>query len=126
MKFDPEKAEAILARLMNGESLKRICEDADMPHRQRVYEWLAQEPAFADNYARALEIRADHHFDEMLEIADSPANLASDELNAAKLKIEARKWVLGRMMPKKYGDKLGLEHSGGLTVNVIDSFGRDT
>ena len=118
MTYNAEVAERILALLMEGRSLKSICDQADMPHRQRVYEWLAANPDFADNYARALDVRADHHFDEMLEIADSPQNLLSDELNAAKLKIEARKWVLGRMAPKKYGDKLDLNHSGGVTVNL--------
>lgn len=118
MTYNAEVAERILALIMEGRSLKSICEQDDMPHRQRVYEWLAANKDFADNYARALDVRADHHFDEMLEIADSPRNLVSDELNAAKLKIEARKWVLGRMAPKKYGDRLGVEHSGGLTITL--------
>jgi hypothetical protein len=118
MKFAPDVAERILAQIMDGQSLKSICEQPDMPHRQRVYEWLAANPDFADNYARALDVRADHHFDEMLEIADDPMNLATEQLNAAKLKIEARKWVLGRMAPKKYGDKLDLNHGGSLTITL--------
>ena len=118
MTYNAEVAERILALIMEGRSLKSICEHADMPHRQRVYEWLAANADFADNYARALDVRADHHFDEMLEIADSPSNLLAEELNAAKLKIDARKWVLGRMAPKKYGDKLGIDHSGGVTVSL--------
>lgn len=38
--------------------------------------------------------------------------LTSEQINHAKLQIDARKWYLSKLMPKQYGDKVALEQSG--------------
>ena len=124
--FRQDIADEICKRIMKGESLASVCRDDFMPRRQVVYDWLAANKIFADNYARATEVRADHVFDEVMDIADDPMNLTPENLNAARLKIDARKWALGKMQPKKYGDKLALEHGGSLTINVADAFPDNT
>ena len=47
----------------------------------------------------------------MLEIADS-TNMADDR----RVKIDARKWMAGKLRPKVYGDKVQQEVSGSLSV----------
>jgi hypothetical protein len=116
--FLQDSADEICKRIMKGESLASICRDDFMPARWLVYEWLAANKDFSDNYARAMEVRADHVFDEVMEIADDPLNLTAENLNAARLKIDARKWALGKMQPKKYGDKLELGGNVGMTVTL--------
>jgi hypothetical protein len=39
----------------------------------------------------------------------------------ARVELDARKWFASKFLPKRYGDKLDLEHKGevGLTVNVV-------
>src|ERR1700676_5035469 len=32
------------------------------------------------------------------------------------LRVDARKWLMAKMAPKRYGDKLDVAHSGGLTL----------
>jgi hypothetical protein len=69
--------------------------------------------------------------DDILEIADDSRNdfieiettrggvrLAFNEesVHRAKLRVEARKWLMMKIAPKRYGEKLGIEHSG--TVNL--------
>ncbi len=51
-----------------------------------------------------------------MEIADSGHDLDRD-----KERISARKWMLSKMLPKQYGDKVGVEHSGavGLSVTIV-------
>ena len=117
--FRQDSADEICKRIMKGESLSSICRDDFMPARWLVYEWLAATPEFSDNYARAMDVRADHVFDEIMEIADDPMNLAPENLNAAKVKIDARKWALGKMQPKKYGDKLALDHTGQVKIEAV-------
>jgi hypothetical protein len=49
----------------------------------------------------------------------------NDVINRARLRMDARKWMLGKMHPKKYGEKVQQEHSGELTTTII-SLGNGT
>lgn len=64
---------------------------------------------FAKQYARAKEIQLESMADQMLTIADS-AN--SDSHQAARLQVDTRKWLLSKLVPKKYGDFQRNEISG--------------
>ena len=111
-----------------------------MPSAPHFLRWVAEDADLAEQYARAMEQRADAVFDDLIEIADDGTNdwmekhgeddegykLNGEHVQRSKLRVDARKWALARMNPKKYGDKLGLDHSGGLTVNIVDSFADDT
>ena len=102
-----------------GESLNKICQRPGMPSRTSVYRWLREYEQFRNNYARATEDRAESIFEEMLDIADS-AEEETASIAKARLQIDARKWILGKMNPKKYSDKQTVEHSGpnGGDINV--------
>lgn len=98
---------------MNGESLMAICRTAGMPCREFIYEWLQEDKTFADDYARAREAQADFYADQVAEIADT-----EDDPNRARVRIDARKWIAGKMRPKKYGDRVDHEVDGQVTVTV--------
>lgn len=97
----------ICARLSEGESLRSICRDEGMPHVVTVLRWLAdpRHAAFRIQYEEARAAGLEHKADEILEIADA-AVAAGDSAAVAKqrLQIDARKWVLSKLAPKKYGD----------------------
>ena len=119
MNFSQELANVICERIADGESLRSVCRDKKMPSRDAVYSRLITHPDFADQYARACEIRADYVFDEMFEIADTPQlgvktvikpdgsveTTEGDMIEHRRLRIDARKWALARMSPRKYGDR---------------------
>ena len=100
---------AILERIMAGESLKQICESEGTPARSTVHLWMANDKTLSDRYARACEVRADHVFDEIFDIADDGRNdwmekRQGDEtvwvengeaLRRSALRVDARKWALG-------------------------------
>lgn len=135
--YSPEQVAAhkatICGRIANGESLRQIADDKDMPAASTVFVWLNEDAAFAEQYARAREAQADAIFDEILLIADDgrndwmerkdqeDANMGwrenGEALNRSRLRIDARKWMAGKLRPKKYGDKIELEHG------VTDSLG---
>jgi len=133
-KYTPERGAAICARLMEGDSLRRICKARDMPAMSTVFKWLSENEDFSKQYARAREIQAHIEFEEILEIADDANQdfkLKTDKegkvvgiefcethLQRAKLKIDTRKWRIARMAPKKYGDKLDLTTDDG-PIQVI-------
>ena len=126
--YSEEKTDAICIRLAMGESLKRICEDADMPSQPTVYAWLLKHEEFLKKYARAREMQSETGVDEILEIADDGTNDWMERKNAdgavigwqengealrrSQLRIDARKWMAGKLRPKVYGDKLTNEHTG--------------
>ena len=98
----------ILNRLMGGESLMDICgagRDDFLPSERTVYKRLTEDGEFAQKYARAREVQAHHETEEIRQIADTAT---PENVNVARLRIEARKWRASKMAPKVYGDKLAI------------------
>lgn len=137
MTYSDEIADRICAELAEGRSLRSVCCDPDMPAQSSVFRWLADEryAAFREQYARAREAQADAIFDEILDIADDGSNdwmerrredgsvdevLNHEHVQRSKLRIEARRWMAGKLRPKVYGDKIEHEHTGGIVITVSD------
>lgn len=124
--YEQETADLICEQLVEGKSLRSLCRDEDMPSVSTVCRWLASNPEFREQYARAREMQADALFDEILDISDDCSDdLVEDDegdknvvrgngvaVQRAKLRVDARKWMASKLQPKKYGDKLTTEHSG--------------
>lgn len=121
----------ILERLCEGESLRSICRDERMPNMSTVLLWKSKHPDFSNQYETAMRARAQHLFDELLEIADDSSKdkildeNGNERTNAevvarSRLKVDTRKWALSKMIPKLYGDKVEQVHSGEVTINKIE------
>jgi len=132
----------IVEEIEKKRSLHDILENdilGEFPNASTVYEWLNEnsnyyDAEFSNNYERARDIRADKIFEEMLQIADTPvlgetvkSGLLGDEtttgdmLQHRRLQVDTRKWILGRMKPKKYGDKIETTITGGdKPVQTVD------
>ena len=120
--FSEEVADAICEGIADGRSLRSICADEGMPNKATVFRWLAVNDAFRDQYARARDAQADALFDEILDIADDASNdwmerngdgpegwiLNGEHVQRSRVRIDARKWMAGKLRPKKYGEKLEL------------------
>ena len=133
--FTPELADRICHRLSQGESLKTICYDEDMPNASTVHQWvLDDKEGFSKKYARARDIQAENMFDEILEIADDGTNdlmtitkgdvsynVEDREVtNRSKLRVDSRKWYLSKVLPKKFGDSFDVKSDGkALVGNTI-------
>jgi len=117
--YSPELAATICALLVEGNSLKSICRRPDMPDITSIYLWMSKYPEFSNQYARAREDQADTFADEILHIADEPAAIIpatgavdSGSVAEKRLRIDARKWLASKQLPKKYGDKVTNEVIG--------------
>lgn len=139
MSYSPEDTAriklTICERIADGESLRSICDAEGMPATSTVFLWLTQDDAFAEQYARAREAQADALFDDILTIADDGRNDWMERKNAdgqdigwqengealrrSQLRIDARKWMAGKLKPKKYGDRIQTEHSGAVTLDGL-------
>ena len=60
--YTEKMAAEICARISNGRSLRSVCRDEDMPAQATVFKWLAAQPSFVEQYARAREAQADAIF----------------------------------------------------------------
>jgi hypothetical protein len=84
-------------------------------------------PDFRDQYACARENQQDHCADENIEIADDACKhwierkrrdgtveivLNREHVERSKLRVQARQWHMSKLAPKKYGERVGVEHSG--------------
>lgn len=111
--YSPEIADVICDRLIEGESLRKICLSDDMPNASTICRWLAQREEFRKQYVHAREAQADTLADEILDIADDGSNdymgedktYDGDAVARSRLRVDARKWYAGKMRPKVYGDK---------------------
>ena len=125
-KFLKALAARIAERIADGESLRQVCRDPAMPKMSTVLRWVAENRGgFRATYELAVDLRAQGIFDEVIEIADTaevgervktgPKGTevtTGDIVERSKLRVDARKWVLARMAPKRYGDRITQEISG--------------
>lgn len=116
----------ILARIVEGRSLSAICRDADMPTIRTVYNWFAKYPEFLQRYAIAKQDSAETWADEIVDIADNSTNdwmanndpenpgykVNGESIQRSRLRVDTRKWLVSKLIPKKYGDRVINELTG--------------
>ena len=124
----------IIQQIELGRSVKNILDDDTYPiDRSTFYNWLNDNPERIELYKRATEIRADNIFDDMLDLADDGTKdyyydvngnrqQSMVAVNRSRLQLDTRKWVLGRMNPKKYSEKLDIT-SGGDKLKIVPIVG---
>lgn len=129
--FTPELAATILGRLREGETLRAICRDEGMPVASTVILWTKTREDFAEQYARAREAGYNVMAEQTLEIADDSSrdtytdddgNVRVDHevVNRSRLRVDTRKWLLSKALPKIYGDKLDVTSGGApLTIATV-------
>lgn len=119
--YSKELGDLICSRITQGESVRSICKDEEMPDAGTVYNWLLDttKQEFFKQYHRARDCQAEVLFEEIIELADAALeDIVGDDksdsarVQARKLQIDARHWHLSKLRPKKYGDKLDLTSGG--------------
>lgn len=103
----------ICSRIANGESLRSICRDPEMPDFTFVWKWRGLSASFNKQYLRAGELRTEKFADEIVEISDTEPDPAK-----ARNRIEARKWVVSKLLPKVYGDKPDVQVNVGVNLSL--------
>jgi hypothetical protein len=114
----------ICSRLANGDSLRAICQTEGMPGKATVLGWtLDASHPFAQRYVTARQTGYLTMAEELLEISDnSKADFIQGEdgrrvadhehIARARLRVDTRKWMLSKMLPRVFGDKVTTEVTG--------------
>ena len=119
--FTDAMGDLICERLASGESLRSICRDETMPPQSTVFRWLHAVPRFREQYTRARECQQDAMAEEILAIADDGINdtyvdddgsprVDNDVIQRSRLRVDTRKWLMSKMAPKRFGDKVDVNH----------------
>jgi hypothetical protein len=104
--YDESIASFILEELAQGKTMRAICAADGMPSARTVSRWAADDiHGFADRYERARKMQADAIFDEIIDVTNEKF-VDIVEVQAAKLKVDARKWFLAKLHPERFGDKV--------------------
>jgi len=125
--YTQELADKICSELAEGKSLRTVCLADEIPDKSTIFNWLRTNKEFLDQYTRAKIEASDALADEIQDIADDGSNdwmeinmghgqtkiiCYREHVERSKLRIESRKWIMAKMKPKKYGDKLDLTSDG--------------
>ena len=124
--YSLELTSVICARISDGESIRKISKDEDMPHMSTIFRWLTLYPEFKEQYEISMQERLQGMAEELLDIADNGVNdwmernekdnpgyvYNGEHVQRSRLRVDIRKWFLSKHLPKVYGDKAQVEHSG--------------
>jgi hypothetical protein len=111
-------AQIVLDGMVSGLSMRQSCIKAGIGASTWI-DWVTADRELNERYARAREGLLDAMVDQILTLADSPVptleNGATDPgmVRQRQLQIDARRWILSKLAPNKYGDRLD--------VSVTDS-----
>ena len=133
--YDMSIADEVLDGIAAGGSLREVCGKPGLPSVTTFMRWLADErnENLRERYARARELQAEYMAEDILAIADEKCIMVradkhgsqdddgqgntevvfdSTAVQRNRLRVDARKWLLSKLAPKKYGDKVTQEHTG--------------
>ena len=119
-----EQVRRVIELVEDGMSERAAC--AEVGISRATFRTTALKVASGDQYARALEALAADQVEKAEQVIEDMRAGVIDA-QQARVELDVRKWFASKFLPKRYGDKAEVEHSGnvGLTVNVV-RFGDDS
>ena len=115
-------SQMVLDGMRSGLSAYKACQKAGVP-QSTFSRWVDDDATLAENYARAREDLIELMAEQVLQLSDQDVPMSGDgkkdwqAIQKHKLQVDSRKWLLSKLAPKKYGDKL--EVSGDATNPLV-------
>jgi hypothetical protein len=102
------ETERVFTMMRDGLSARKACEQAGFS-LTALNQWCEADEAIALQYARARADLLDWRAQDLERIGERAANAESAvEVAGLRLQSDNRKWLLSKLAPKKYGEKLEL------------------
>lgn len=116
--YSDDEATAICTWIAGGGSLRKYCENTGRA-MLTIQTWLRERADFLAQYSAARKDRADTLAEEAIEIADESAiNPTIEGVQAARLRVETRKWFSAKTNPESWGDKQTVQHTGAVSIRI--------
>jgi hypothetical protein len=101
--YTREIADTICTRMSEGESLRAICRDPDMPSEGTVRGWAVRDvDGFGDRYRAARQMLLEYWADLIIDIADDEES----DPRSRQIRTGVRQWLMSKLAPRRYGDKV--------------------
>jgi AcrR family transcriptional regulator len=101
---DKEKTiSAVFALMEKGKDFHASCDEVGV-YPTTLYRWFEKDERLGEMYARARDALVHLHSKELIELAD---RVLADPARS-RVQVDTRKWVLSKLMPKTFGDKLAI------------------
>jgi|SRR5215472_2120564 len=110
-RYNHRRAMIFCYEIAQNSTRVQAAERAGINSEMTIYQWLKDEPDFREAYEQAKEMRAHKIFDH-LQTLSRTAN--AENAAAVKLMVNTDQWILGRLLPKVYGDRI----DGDFNVNM--------
>ena len=107
----------------SSKGIKQLCKENEYwPCPDTIFRWRKNHKEFSDQYARAKQLQIEALVDEILEIADETIHdyvanadgkliIDHEHIQRAKLRIDTRKWLASKLVPKVYGERIQTENN---------------
>jgi hypothetical protein len=69
--------------------------------------------------AHEIEQIADDGSRDTYEDAEGNVKVDHDVIARSRLRVDTRKWLMSKLQPKKYGDKLDVDANVAMTVEIV-------
>lgn len=113
-KYTRKDIEEVFALMRTGLSLRKSCQKLGTISKSTFLDIVRVDKELADQYARARDEMLDVQADMLEDIGEEAAQADNkDRVAGLRLQSDNRKWLLSKLAPKKYGDKLDLSSSDG-------------
>lgn len=112
--------EICLELATSSKGLQTICDegkakDINFPCRKTVFVWMNKDAKLFKYYESAKELQVEALVDEIIDIADDKSSdyminekgqkvLDRESVQRSSIKIDTRKWIVGKLKRRKYGD----------------------
>lgn len=126
-KYTPDLAEKICTIISTSErGVHSVAKEVGIDP-VTILNWFKDYPEFFTKYTRAKELQMEFMAEKIVEISDDSSNDTTvihskngepievenkEWLNRSRLRVDTRKWLMSKLMPKKYGDKLDVTSDG--------------
>ena len=127
--YTEEKADLICEWIASGKTLNKLCQVNPDINRATVYRWFKSIPEFKEKYEEARTFQWETWYDEIIDIGNDgskdllqgPKGPVSNHaaVQRSKLQTDDRKWLLSKLLPKRFGDKPEGEKPEGEKNNAL-------
>ena len=129
VRYSREVTDEICRRVIEGQTIAEIGSSPGMPHFTTIWDWVGRYPEFCQMWLIAKRAQMLRESELILEIADDGRNdwmqrrveegfepiIDKEHIARSRLRIEARKWLMAKLMPSIFGERLAVEHSGSIS-----------
>ena len=119
--------EEICDWIAHGKTLRSYCRLKGKPSWRTIYNWLDKDSEFSSRFTQVRMMGADAIAEEALELIDTPPVLTGSEdspkldnahVNWMRNRADLRLKLLAKWFPQRYGDRVGLDHTGDIKLVI--------